>query len=833
MRILIDMQGAQTESRFRGIGRYSTSLALAIAKNSGSHEIWLALNAQLPETIAIIRETFAGRVASNRIRIFDVPISDDPWTNYASELIREEFLTTINPDIVLVTSIFEGFWAKAVTSISNKKAGFFTAAVLYDLIPFVSPRQYLPTDELRNYYERKINWLKNADLLLAISEHSKKEGIEHLSLPGDTVVNISAAVGPQFKPTFLDADALADLKFRLGISRKIIMYTPGGFDSRKNFSMLIDAYSQLSITIRNTHQLAIVGKIHTDQLHSLEETAKKFGLEAGELILLGYVTDNELITLYSMATLFVFPSIHEGFGLPALEAMACGAPVIGSNTTSLPEVIGWHEALFDPFSSISISKKMERALVDDEFRFDLSSHGLSQSKKFTWDSCAQQTLTALEALATKNRSINTFAKREEKAADVLVRALGEIQTDSPPSKQTLLVAASCIAFNAGRIKRHLLLDISTLVQTDAKSGIQRVVRSLLNYLTTKNFVDILVRAIYFDGKVYRFAESSNGRYAVNDLDLAVDFCQGDIYLSLDLNMHLTVNVHAWHVYLKDHGIDVVFIVYDLLLIHHPEWWSAENVKLFRSWLNAISEVASTLVCISQSVSAELTEWLLAHPQHQGGRTPKVAYFHLGSDVENSQPSEGMPLTANFVLDQIRSRPSFLMVSTIEPRKGHKQVLAAFELLWASGMELNLVIVGQRGWMVEDLIENISSHGKLNKTLFWLEGISDEYLERVYQSSSCLIAASEGEGFGLPLIEAARHGIALIARDIPVFQEVAGAHAYYFAGLKATDLSSAVESWLTLKAEDNHPNSFQLPWLTWEQSTQQLLDVLDLQEATIS
>jgi glycosyltransferase involved in cell wall biosynthesis len=121
-----------------------------------------------------------------------------------------------------------------------------------------------------------------------------------------------------------------------------------------------------------------------------------------------------------------------------------------------------------------------------------------------------------------------------------------------------------------------------------------------------------------------------------------------------------------------------------------------------------------------------------------------------------------------------------MVGTLEPRKGHQQALAACEQLWADGVDANQVIVGKQGWMVEALVERMTHHAELNRRLFWLDGISDEFLEQVYAASACLIAASYGEGFGLPLIEAAQHKLPIVARDIPVFREVAGSHAHYFS-----------------------------------------------------
>ena len=134
-----------------------------------------------------------------------------------------------------------------------------------------------------------------------------------------------------------------------------------------------------------------------------------------------------------------------------------------------------------------------------------------------------------------------------------------------------------------------------------------------------------------------------------------------------------------------------------------------------------------------------------------------------------------------------------MVGTIEPRKGHMQVLDAFDQLWSQGMDINLIIAGAEGWRhlrqdmrrtIPQIVARLRSHRERGRRLFWVNGPSDEYLEKIYATSSCLIAASEGEGFGLPLIEAARHKLPIIARDIPVFREVAGEHALLFRRQKA-------------------------------------------------
>ena len=128
-------------------------------------------------------------------------------------------------------------------------------------------------------------------------------------------------------------------------------------------------------------------------------------------------------------------------------------------------------------------------------------------------------------------------------------------------------------------------------------------------------------------------------------------------------------------------------------------------------------------------------------------------------------------------------------------------------------------------MVNDLVNKLNNHPELNKRLFWLQGVSDEYLARLYAVSTCLIAASEGEGFGLPLIEAAKHKLPIIARDIPVFREVAEEHACYFQGKEPEQLARTLQEWLSLEAGVKLYSSGSIKWLTWQQSKQSLLDAI--------
>jgi len=254
--------------------------------------------------------------------------------------------------------------------------------------------------------------------------------------------------------------------------------------------------------------------------------------------------------------------------------------------------------------------------------------------------------------------------------------------------------------------------------------------------------------------------------------------------------------------------------------------------VFEKWLHTVSSNADRLLCISAAVADETRDWLRQQAPQRA--LPEFAVLHHGADIAASMPSTGLPDDAAAVLADITSVASFLMVGTIEPRKGHLQALDAFEQLWAAGVDVRLVIVGGEGWKgladsqrrtIPAIMARLRNHPELGRRLHWLHGISDEYLERVYRDCACLLFPSEGEGFGLPLIEAARHDLPLLTRDIPVFREIAGAHAHYFAGSSGAELAAAVQEWLRLHATGEHLGSAGMPWQTWADNARTLTGIL--------
>ncbi|PMS36910.1 glycosyltransferase involved in cell wall biosynthesis [Trinickia symbiotica] len=855
MRIVIDLQAAQSESRFRGIGRYSLSLALAMVADAErrGHEVYVVLNGKFPETIEPLRTSFAGLLSQDRILVFSsLPETEgvtpgSEWRRRASEFVREEFLAALRPDVLHVSSLFEGWGDESVVAIDCGSARLPTAVTLYDLIPYVMSEAYLVDSGYRSFYLRKLEQLKRADYLLAISAHSRLEAIDLLHISADRVINISAAIGDQFKPAPISEEAARELLLaEHGIANPFVLYVPGGFDPRKNLDRLIEAFASLPMSVRDGLQLVIGSKVPEGMGEALQAKARSVGLGPNQLVLTDYVPDEQLTAIYGLCQFCVFPSLHEGFGLPALEAMACGAPVIASNSTSLPEVIGFDEGLFDPLSVADIARVMLRCLTDDGFLLELKRHCALQVKKFSWERSALLALDGFEgafegaAAALSRIDDQTVANGYERIAAELKRDSAELGREASDAEHTML--RECLRMNQRVIdracgERQLLVDISELVNRDAKSGIQRVVRSILLRLLKHPPAGYRVEAVYTkDGHGLLYAKSFVAKFlglpTEGVQDVPITFGKDDIFVGLDLTAHLFPAFNETLRQLEETGVHIHYVVYDLTPLMNTRWHTTGMTQAFTHWIDGLASYADSLICISEAVAHDVERWF--EEKRPGlGRTPRISHFHLGADIGNSQPTVGLPENASQVLAAIKSVPSFLMVGTIEPRKGYTQAIDAFESLWSKGENVNLVIVGKAGWHMEEVVDRLRGHPQAGTRLFWLEGVSDEYLDRLYETTSALIAASEYEGFGLPLVEAAQRELPIIARNIPVFKEVAGNHAFWFDGHDGVSLARALLDWLELYRMNEVPRSAGMPWLTWEQSTDQLLRRVDVSLADMS
>lgn len=377
-------------------------------------------------------------------------------------------------------------------------------------------------------------------------------------------------------------------------------------------------------------------------------------------------------------------------------------------------------------------------------------------------------------------------------------------------------------------RRQLLVDVSIIASHDAGTGIQRVVRSLLLELVREPPPGFEVRPVRATRKTsFRYANTYLSSLNVGALpreDSTVCVGAGDIFLGLDLSSRIAPSRQREFLNWRAQGVRFAFVVYDLLPALHPEWFTPRARKSFQHWLGTVAVHADALCCISCSVADEVAGWLWQRCGIAGSElTP--GWFHLGADLPlapQDRAGLGTPLGER---SSNSLRQSVLMVGTVEPRKGHAQVLEAFEQLWAQGHDVTLVIAGREGWHVASLVQRLRMHPEAGKRLVWLTEVIDAQLASLYGSLGGLVMASEAEGFGLPLVEAANYGMPILARDLPVFREVAGDHASYFSGRTGAELAPQLAAWLHLLQAGQAPRSSGLCRLGWGGSAGQLKTLL--------
>lgn len=1220
MKIAIDLLGAQSDNAKRGIGRYTLAMTKSLIEYSGDHDIFIILNGELGSNLQDLIGQFSGVLPRSHIKIWYPPAVQPKDTNIAED-IRLAFIDSLKVDLLVISSFMEGFSDNmAVVSVS-KNSRTPTAVILYDLIPYIFAKEYLVNPDMKKWYMQKFDQLKNADLFLAISGSAAFECEKYLLQPKSKICNVSSAADNIFKPTGITEIDLGLFNTKYGISKPYVMYT-GGIDFRKNIEGLIEGFSLIPADFRKKYQLIVVCAIQKGEKECLTKLVRSVGLEKNDVIFTGFVPEMDLLTFYNQCELFVFPSLHEGFGLPILEAMQCGKAVIAANNSSLPEVVGVKEALFDTQSNQSIADKILEVLTDAKFKQRLEEHALTHSLKFSWDRTAKKAwsfivdwhqsykqvnrptkkskgdlafisplppvksgisdysselipylsqyynidivmtkdhttdvwitknckvrsveffrknyalydrvlyhignsefhehmfelmlacpgvvvlhdfflsgihhysesnqwrsgaflqaifqshgykgikdyisnrdecvwkypanfavlqnargiivhspstlnlmeqwygklLTShfkviphlrepaakmvynkerlkikmgfskndfiicsfgilgttklnhrlLESLSNsqlitkenvyvvfaghcddvykqrllkliqaypsfKNRikvtgwiSKKTFADylqitdiavqlrcltRGETSGTVLdcmnyglatvVNANGSMADINPDAviklpdqfsnaelmeaieslynnkeqrtqighiarkviekqhapklcaelyynsieyfysvtmgsdiiqsiaKQGLyddnikLVQSVNKSFPPSLRKKQILLDISELVQRNAATGVQRVVIKLIGELIDLELPGCKIEPIYTTpgAENYYYARdfmcNMLGCVNVPLYDEKIDVFEDDILFILDLQPHILIEHERTLQAYRAQKAKVIVMMYDLLPVTNSDKFLSGAHELYSNWLKVVSKFDG-VVAISNSVVKEYCKWLEVNRVHTE-KNFSINSFCLGANIAENFAKVEFTVTANDTLDQTKNELNFLMVGTLEPRKGHLQVIEAFEELWRSDYDINLTIVGKQGWLVDELITKIKTHPELNHRLFWLQQINDEYLEQLYTSSSCLIAASIAEGFGLPLIEAAQHNLPIFARDIPVFREVAGEHCYYFENSNdPSTLAASIEDWLLLYSNENHPRSDNMPFMTWEESARELLGVL--------
>jgi glycosyltransferase involved in cell wall biosynthesis len=1228
MRVVLDLQAFPVPAGQRKVTEhYSASLACAMVRHAGHHDVHVVVNHSSDDAVEELYEKFPGLAQSTTFHLSRLPFpgkrdANGRWLRGATDLLREHALLQLRPDVV-VCSLFSGAddaWILSRPRLANVPIAIVSHEELFPLERGTRlSRLWISKSSMQAEH---IKHLRQAELVFTASEYCRGVLLDALRRRSESVVVIPPAADERFRPAVLSVTQERAIRMRFALHRDFIIST-GGRSPRDSVETLIEAYASLPSELRGAHQLAIVGDIDEGATHRLLQFAQSKGLADGDLVATGHVSHDELATLYRACKLFVLPSLGEVFAQPALDAMSCGAPVIGSDHASTPEVIGIPDALFDSASARQMTEKISEVLGSTELRARLKTHALEQAGRFTWRESARRTLEALDALHSshlaarrtypllvKSRprmayvsplppersgvadysrellpelskdykidlitdltrvadpdlhrqfrlvSFSQFQKsahhydrilyhignspfhiqvaallerhpgpvvlhdfflshlfyyldgqdstalwralyeshgyrgllsrvREgadaavwtypcnlgvlSRAAGIIVhsehtkelarewfgistaswkvipqlrrmpdnilrkearRALGispdiflvcsfgflaptklndlvlkswlessianredcylvlvggngegrpyqvngvpstrigvtgyvnkegyehylaaadvgvqlrgglsrgetprsvldcmayglativnaqpaiadlpadsvlklpkecdvsqlamaferlhrepeyraelgrcaqryvqearcpaliaqqyaqaveEFARDHPvilsrrvtlnianlpaarrPSDDEVAIVASCLAENSRNCSiRQLLVDVTVLFSLgDYKTGIHRVTRAILAQLLENPPAGYRVEPVFRPYRqTYRYARTFASKAlsleAVTLEDAPVAVHPGDVFLGLDWDPGIDQPAADWLLYHRRRGMRTVFTIYDLLPLRRSDWFKPEMEPAFHGWLSYICRLADCCVCISRAVADDLNNWLDVN-QPRSTPTLDIGYFQLGSDIESSWAGQGLSGEDQKVLDAVSGREVIVMIGTVEPRKGHSQALSAMERLWAEDERISLVICGKQGWMAESVTQRLRSHAELGVRLFWMNRAADEALLRLYSIASGMLMASEGEGFGLPLVEAARHGVPIVARDLPVFREVAGEHAFYFSGTDPADLAHALRAWLKLYRRGEHPKSDKMPWLTWSESTQQLLQVV--------
>lgn len=612
-----------------------------------------------------------------------------------------------------------------------------------------------------------------------------------------------------------------DIKKSLGLNaQSLVIASFGGINPKKGILELIKAFLELEITEREVH-LILAGAQHTGsyglsvkQLINQGQAEQKNHKKS--LRITGYLSDEEYhawLKATDIAVQLRTQTRGESSGA-VLDTLSYGLPTIvnalGSNAEFPDSLVS---KLPEQFTCQQLKQAMQ-TLIEDQNECQRYSQASTEYLQ-------QHHHPKAVAKAYQDTILNSVNQPQHQFQEWLSKLITNCKPKSPSPTQLNTLAGLIQNWQLDPYlpQPSIYLDITTLAWNDQKTGIERVTRELSRQLLTAPPKGWRVELIRWNGDCFHYAND----HAANLLQLThftahnrpIEIQPGDLYLSFEWAPPLIEQ--AWQEFhrLKLQGLKCCFTVHDLLPLEMPQYFPANADQKMATWLQQIIQLSDGLICVSEHTKNQVKQRLPA---------PKpLASFHLGADFQT---------TSNTKLDrkdkkklqkiQQSAHPKILMVGTLEPRKGHQQTLQALEELWEKDQQITLILVGKQGWQVENLIRSIQNHPQLHRQLHWLNHVSDQLLQQLYYEADLLLAASEGEGFGLPLIEAAQHHLPILARDLPVFREVAGAAADYFTAETSHQLAQTINNWIQNRQITLPPK---MHYNTWEDSTKQLLQGL--------
>ncbi|PLR76595.1 hypothetical protein CU633_14680 [Bacillus sp. V3-13] len=355
LNIAFDTFYTSSASNFRGIGNYTRNMIENIMRLNKTHSMFF--------------------------------FSPDPYQDTSVQINKlQSFLTNNSIDLYHVTSPVEYLFNH--NELLNREwfGDIKLAVTFYDIIPWIYPEIYLSDPIFKNRFLHIMDFIKNSDIIFAISETTKRDGVKYFDMDSGKIFVIYGGIDRQFFQK--NNDSAVNLKYQ--ITQPYILFI-GGMEFRKNLERILHAFAKINHKLETQHQFVMTGFFSEIEKQKIQQIALAQGFES-QLIFTGYVPKDDLINLYSQSSLFVFPSLYEGLGLPIIEAMACGAPVLTSNTSALNEIANDACYKVNPESIEEISEGIFNMLTNPELLNKYKHAGPKLAAKFNWENVALEVL---------------------------------------------------------------------------------------------------------------------------------------------------------------------------------------------------------------------------------------------------------------------------------------------------------------------------------------------------------------------------------------------------------------------------------------------------------
>ena len=483
MKIVIDVQTLFTEEKDRGIGRYTFQLINSILKIDNKNEYVLCA---LSEPNDLCKSLL--KFPNVKYQRYELNPSAEYYKQVSPYAPLFQSTNFADVDIIHITSLL---MHNILIPVFYPVQTIFT---IYDLIPLVfkdKGENALP-EHLREDYELRLKEVKRATKIAAISDCTKNDLVKYLNVPEDMIINISGGIDSVFKKID-DVLKISSIKQKYGIETDYIL-TLSGFNPRKNMEGTLRAYSKLARGIRDKYKLVVVCGLNDEERRILRDMTDELGI-TDDVIFTGFVPDEELVYLLNGATLFLFLSLYEGFGLPVAEAMACGLPVVASDVSSIPEVCSGAGLLVNPNDTKQVANLINSLLRHPGKLQELREKSLEKSRQFTFEEVARKCIGIYESIYKETMDI--YHIQDEKRKKVVGNAYMHssqigIHTPNPSQEgnsckeQSRLFPTNNLAphqFNEEKIKVAYFSPFNP-----QKTGISDYSEELLLYL--KSYLDI-------------------------------------------------------------------------------------------------------------------------------------------------------------------------------------------------------------------------------------------------------------------------------------------------------------------------------------------------------